>query len=164
MSIHVMSWVAAQEIKPSQTKFVLFALADFCNDQGLAWPSVETICAFTSQDDKTVRKALKNLTDMGFISDTTERAGEKRQIKVWKFNLPDAVILKIKIPKNGYLPKIKGTRPSPKGTRISPQRYPNTGSRTIREPLITNKSEKRTAKPEHIASHLANLKAATNKK
>jgi pyocin large subunit-like protein len=161
MSIQAIAWVFSKEVRPSQAKFVLVALANYCNENCLAWPCVQTICDITSQDDKTVRRALKQLEALGHIKDTGDRVGERKQIKVYKIRLPDAVFLKI--PKYGHLKKSKVPKNGVEGTRLRPRRYPDTGRGTINEPLLTNSEKQRTANAVPISEHLAKLKAATNR-
>src|SRR5688572_24129247 len=77
-----MAFVLSQDIRPSQTKFVLLAIADNANERGIAWPSVDAICAKTSQDRKTVIASLAELERLNLIRDTGERRGSTGQVKV----------------------------------------------------------------------------------
>ena len=84
MSVAAMTWVFSQDVRPSQVKFVLLAIADNANHLGLAWPSLESICSKTSQDRKTVIAALDYLESLNLVRDTKERRGETGQIKVYE--------------------------------------------------------------------------------
>lgn len=88
MSIHALSWAFKIEAMPSSKKFVLVALANFASETGMAYPSVETICRLTCQQDATVRRALDSLVDEKVITDTGKRVGRTQQVKVYR--LPEA--------------------------------------------------------------------------
>lgn len=52
---------------PPVPKFVLISLADQANDQGVCWPSVQTLSDRTCYSDRAVQKALRWLTDQGLL-------------------------------------------------------------------------------------------------
>lgn len=52
---------------PSVPKSVLISLADQANDQGVCWPSVQTIAVRTCYSDRAVQKALRWLEDSGLL-------------------------------------------------------------------------------------------------
>lgn len=56
---------------PMTEKMVLLCLADFANDRGECWPSVDTIAGKCSCSDRTVQKAIKNLRAWGLLKLTT---------------------------------------------------------------------------------------------
>jgi hypothetical protein len=58
---------------PSTQKFVLMALADQANAQGLAWVAISTICEWTCLSERAVRNAIRALEDDGFLSTTSRR-------------------------------------------------------------------------------------------
>lgn len=119
MSIEAMNMAFAMDIKPSSLKFVLVVLGNYANENNLAYPSIPTLAKKTGQDDKTVRKNLQKLIDLGFITDTLHRVGKTKQVVVYHLNL--------NTPKNGTLPKTEGSQ-------ISHERLPKT------EPLNTPKN------------------------
>lgn len=76
MSIKLMSQVWEVQSLSQPRKMLLLAVADFANDEGLSWPSVETLmrkCSFKS--DSGVRRALSELCDDGWLTKTT-RSGK----------------------------------------------------------------------------------------
>jgi DNA-binding transcriptional MocR family regulator len=80
-------WVFQQWGISSAQKFVLLVLAKRAkNEQGESYPSIPSICNDTSLDKKTVIKALKELCDQGFITDTGNRSGLTKQVVVYKVN------------------------------------------------------------------------------
>jgi len=52
---------------PSTEKMVLMCLCDHANDDGVCWPSVETLCRKTSKGERTVQAALKWLHDHSYF-------------------------------------------------------------------------------------------------
>ena len=117
MSIQAIAWVFSQDIHPSPSKFVMVALANFLQEDGTAWCAISTIADITSQDRKTVIRALDDLERQGRITDSGQRKGFTGQIKVYQVTVPDAVLLKMP----------KQSRSSRKEYRISHQRVPYTG-------------------------------------
>lgn len=76
MSIKLMSQVWEVQSLTQPRKMLLLAVADFSNDEGLSWPSVETLmrkCSFKS--DSGVRRALSELCDDGWLSKSS-RSGK----------------------------------------------------------------------------------------
>ena len=67
MSIRIMTNVwEHQGISPTQ-KLVLLALADWANDEGLCWPSIERLCGKSSLSRRAVQSAIKTLCEMGLL-------------------------------------------------------------------------------------------------
>jgi len=52
----------------SAEKFVLVALADTANDEGLAWPSLRFLTLKTGLSESTVRRTFATLEALGYIS------------------------------------------------------------------------------------------------
>lgn len=55
-----------QGITPTQ-KLVLLALADWANDDGLCWPSIEKLCNKSSLSRRAVQSSIKTLCEMGLL-------------------------------------------------------------------------------------------------
>lgn len=72
MSLEAINNVRQMDIRPCGRKFVAMALADYADENGSCYPSVETLARYTSQGEKTVRDHLKALEEMGFL--TRERS------------------------------------------------------------------------------------------
>ena len=106
MSVEAMNTAFSMDIKPSSLKFVLVVLGNYANENDLAYPSIPTLARKTGQDDKTVRKNLAKLVEMGLIIDTGHKVGKTKQVVVYRLNLNP--------PKNGTLPKTEGSQISPK--------------------------------------------------
>lgn len=76
MSIKLMSQIWEVQSLSQPRKMLLLAVADFANDEGLSWSSVETLmrkCSFKS--DSGVRRALSELCDDVWLTKTT-RSGK----------------------------------------------------------------------------------------
>ena len=67
MSIKFMSliWDAGPEAQSD--RFVMLALADFSNDQGECWPSIEGIRKKTCMSERGVQAVLRRLRDAGWV-------------------------------------------------------------------------------------------------
>lgn len=67
MSIALMT-EAWKSSLPMTEKMVLLCLADFANDRGECWPSIDTIAAKCSCSDRTVQKAIRSLKEWGILT------------------------------------------------------------------------------------------------
>lgn len=67
MSIKFMTAVWEREDLASTQKLVLLALADWANDEGLCWPSINRLALKASLTTRGVQKAIRSLEDAGFI-------------------------------------------------------------------------------------------------
>lgn len=65
MSIRVMSHVWEHSDARLGARLVLLAIADFANDTGMAWPSVETLAAKSRISPRQVQRILRQLVDSG---------------------------------------------------------------------------------------------------
>ena len=106
------------DISKSSVKFVLVTLADYANDSGEAYPSIERICKQTALNRKTVLAAFKTLVEDGFISDSGGRKGQTKSVKIWKLSIYSGAkngttkqAQKRSRPKNGAVPKTDMSKP-----------------------------------------------------
>jgi DNA-binding transcriptional regulator YhcF (GntR family) len=67
MSIHYISQAWKTPVADAKAKLVLLKLADNANDQGVAWPHIETIAAETGLSRSSVFKALNELEESGIV-------------------------------------------------------------------------------------------------
>jgi hypothetical protein len=67
MSVRVMAAVWALDI-PGTEKLVLLALADWANDEGRCWPSMQQLATKSGLTDRAVRGIIGRLVDRGFVS------------------------------------------------------------------------------------------------
>lgn len=67
MSIKLMTAVWDREDLSSTQKLVLLSLADWANDDGLCWPSINRLAIKTSMAGRSVQRIIRDLESMGFI-------------------------------------------------------------------------------------------------
>lgn len=68
MSNDVLNWAKRITVGGQTRKAVLLLLADHADDKGRAWPSQGTVAAILEMSERTVRGAIKDLTDAGIIA------------------------------------------------------------------------------------------------
>lgn len=67
MSIRIMTNVwERSDINPTQ-KLVLLALADWANDEGLCWPSINRLASKTGIAGRSVQRVIRQLEDLGLV-------------------------------------------------------------------------------------------------
>lgn len=94
MSIEAVSWVFKLEIARSSEKFVMVCLANYADERGICYPSVQTICLDTGLDRKTVISSLKRLCENGLLRDTGQRIGRTSAVPVYQLvGMPSASIV-----------------------------------------------------------------------
>ncbi|KQN56748.1 conserved phage C-terminal domain-containing protein [Erwinia sp. Leaf53] len=90
MSVKLSSYVwdgcAASGIKDTKL-LVMVRLADWCNDDGVCWPSVETISRQTGAGISTVRTAIGELEKLGWLSRKQRRIGNRNASNVYHLNV-----------------------------------------------------------------------------
>lgn len=67
MSVRALSWSFALLLPDMAAKAVLHALADHADDAGRCWPSVKRIAQWAGCNEKTARKALQRVVEMGAV-------------------------------------------------------------------------------------------------
>lgn len=68
MSILIMSRVWANSASTGSARLVLLAIADFADDNGRAYPAVETLAEKARISERTAHYALKELVELGELS------------------------------------------------------------------------------------------------
>ena len=68
MSIRVMSMIWSIESLSPVEKLALLALADWANDDGHAWPSINQIAKKTGCGHRTIQRAFRNAEETGLLS------------------------------------------------------------------------------------------------
>lgn len=68
MSVRAQALVWQADIKDSTKKFILIKLADYADDEGVCWPSVESICRYTGLSERQVRKDISEMVRDGWIN------------------------------------------------------------------------------------------------
>lgn len=67
MSVHAIAWALDRDVSATGAKFVLVALANYADENGIAYPSQARLAKLTSQSERAVRGHLATLEKQGFI-------------------------------------------------------------------------------------------------
>jgi len=67
MSVKIMSYVWEVPLFKGSDKLVMLCLADFSNDEGCCWPSIETISRKSGISVSTVKSSIKNLVNANWL-------------------------------------------------------------------------------------------------
>jgi hypothetical protein len=78
VSFRYINWVTQQpsDRTPSQ-QVVLLVLADMANDEGFAWPGVNTLAARTKLHVRTIQRAVVGLVHRGDVAEVRRQAGPR---------------------------------------------------------------------------------------
>ncbi|SVW93721.1 replication protein [Klebsiella pneumoniae] len=86
MSRAATDWAWGLEIKASQ-KLLMLSLADRADELHCCYPSIQRLVKDTGMDRKTIGKWINQMIEDGFISDTGERKGKTKQVRVLRLNI-----------------------------------------------------------------------------
>lgn len=76
MSIQAVNWAIEQRVGDPTLKILLLAICNYTNENDECWPSQAVLARDSEVSDRTIRRALKKLVDLGFIeTQSRERAG-----------------------------------------------------------------------------------------
>ena len=135
MSIRIMSAVWERDDLTSTQKLVLLALADWANDEGLCWPSIEQLIKKSSLKKRAVQITIRSLEESGFVY-REERVGKGN--RYW-----------IKIPVHNMHPCTKDTPPV---HEMHPTHAPDAPNTSKTHQLTTNSNI--PAKPEGVSDEV----------
>lgn len=112
MSIRFLTWAFHLRLPDMAAKGVLNALADHADESGRSWPSVARLALYTGCDEKTARRALARLVDIGLV-ERSARPG-KSDIFILKMDVDPSQIqpLPISTPPNVTTPNEAPTPPN----------------------------------------------------
>lgn len=82
MSIDATNWAWNAPVKTSPQRVILLSLADRAGEDHKCYPSNKRIAKDTVLNIKTVQKVVNELIELGLISDTGERKGHTKQVRV----------------------------------------------------------------------------------
>lgn len=135
VSVYALSACWLIELPPTQ-KLVLIALADQANDKGECWPGATSISKRTGLSDRTIRRAMRDLEDAGYLR-TRFRSGHSSMFTVPLIHTPD----RVSAPTPDSLSGTPDTVSPPPRTLCPPE--------PSFEPSLTKSREKsRSAKPD----------------
>lgn len=121
MSFKAMAYATEQEITTtSPQSHLLLILASYANEFNECYPSITTMINKTRLSDKTVRKSLKDLIDLGLVVDTGKTS--RFSTKIYKLILKD----------NKETTPSKSTTPS----KITTRKNSDTPSKFTTTPLV----------------------------
>ena len=146
MSFEALAWATKQNIGSASDKLILLAYADRHNEEtGCAYPSIAALCEFSSLNRKTVISSVARLEAAGILSDTGERRGETKQIKVYRVNI-------------GTVPKSERSR-----KRNSTEKVVKQSQKRDTEPVRTYISSEANASSEKRARADGEIEAVVSK-
>ncbi|MCN6536656.1 DnaT-like ssDNA-binding domain-containing protein [Escherichia coli] len=110
MSRHATDWAWETDPGSSSLKLILLSMADRADEYNLCYPSIERLVKDTCLNKKTVQAGLISLMKMGLISDTGERKGATKRVRVFSLNITKNGNIKGNReggnePENGNIPK-----------------------------------------------------------
>ena len=115
MSIEQLNNAFKCDVKKSSLKFILVALADYANEEGEAYPSIQTLTCKTALHYKTINAGLLELESLGYIERTGRKVGRTSGVTVWKVTIQHPQ----KVPSLISTPKKVGIK-HPQKVRIEP--------------------------------------------
>lgn len=86
LSSYVWDGCAASGMKLSSVA-IMARLADFSSDEGVCWPSIETIARQLGAGPSTVRTAIARLEKDGWLSRTQRRQGNRNASNIYQLNV-----------------------------------------------------------------------------
>jgi len=89
MSIKIMSAVWENGPRGSAETMVLLAIADYCNDEGECWPSVQSIATKARMTERGVQKITARLVETGWLE--IEAGGGRRNCNLYRIKTPNRV-------------------------------------------------------------------------
>ena len=84
MSLEAIRYVLSMDVAKSTDKFVLFCIANYADERGFAYPSIERLVRDTSQNRKTVMKSVASLIESGLLADTGKRVGSTGRVPIYE--------------------------------------------------------------------------------
>jgi hypothetical protein len=137
MSFDALAWAAKQRTGSSGTKLVLMGLAECAGRKdGLAFPCIAELVEFSALNRKSVIANLDALEGAGFITDTGDRVGRTKQVKVYRLNLET-------VPK---------TEPSQnRNSSVFSVNSPKNGTRNKSEPVISSEAKASSPRAKFVA-------------
>ncbi|MFS8283307.1 DnaT-like ssDNA-binding domain-containing protein [Escherichia coli] len=144
MSRHATEWAWKTNPGSSSLKLILLSMADRADEYNLCYPSIERLVVDTSLNKKTVQAGLISLISLGLISDTGERKGATRRVRVFSLNIPKNG----NVPEKGNIPK-NGKLNDPKNGKLND---PKNGMQNLSVNQSYNQKKKSTAKTGNYMS------------
>ncbi|EBB4095243.1 hypothetical protein CGF73_07105 [Salmonella enterica] len=139
-------------------KLLMLSLADRADEMHCCYPSIQRLVKDTGMDRKTIGKWINQMMEDGLISDTGERKGRTKQIRVLQLNIGIEQTQKRDSPKNGTCTK-NGHETIPNlDKKRSQKRDTESVNEPVNEPLNTQAAKAACAigvNDNHIAGRYA---------
>lgn len=130
MSRAATDWAWSLELKASQ-KLLMLSLADRADESHCCYPSIQRLVKDTGMDRKTIGKWVGQMIDDGLITDTGERKGKTKQVRVLRLNIEVKEYQKRNSTENGNNPKfVHETSPN-----LDAKRSQNWDTESVIEPV-----------------------------
>ncbi|EIZ5225718.1 helix-turn-helix domain-containing protein [Salmonella enterica] len=157
MSRAATDWAWNLELS-SAPKLLMLSLADRADEMHCCYPSIQRLVKDTGMDRKTIGKWINQMMEDGLISDTGERKGRTKQIRVLQLNIGIEQAQKRNSPKNGTCTK-NGHETIPNlDAKRSQKRDTESVIEPVNEPLNTQAAKAACAigvNDHHIAGRYA---------
>ncbi|APG50281.1 helix-turn-helix domain-containing protein [Providencia stuartii] len=150
MSRAATDWAWSLDLKAPQ-KILILSLADRADEYHCCYPSIQRLVKDTGLDKKTISKWINLMIEDGLISDTGERKGPTKRVRVLRLNIDAEYTQKRDDTEKGNIPK-NGSLNAPKNGSLN---VPKNGSQN--QSLETNNESKKKgfdAKKESIPDWL----------
>jgi hypothetical protein len=72
-NLEALAWAESQRIKDASLRLLLMAIAGFADVEGRCWPSQAALASIMQQCDRTVRRKVKKLEELGLIEVSARR-------------------------------------------------------------------------------------------
>lgn len=154
MSIEVMSWAWKTNLK-STLKLTLLALADYSNDDGLCWPSIDAMVKKSSLTRSSLIANVQKLCCLGIIEKKKRYENGRRSSNQYRLKIelsPESIRIDSGRPKSIRMESIRMENQS-----VSPE----SGHTTIYKPSLTNN---RTVNNMRAQEHKHKKKCAVKNK
>ncbi len=128
MSGEVVSWAMKQRTGSPAAKLILVKIADNAGEEGIGWPSIETMVLHTELGQSTVYKHLAALKKLGLLHEVDCQfegytlPGFQLHIPGWETVIPRRGKMKKAIPRDGKFSPAGGKFHSADGKNIPPGR------------------------------------------
>ena len=130
MSIKAVSWAIEVRVGDPTLKVLLIAIANYADENNRAWPSQKRLAYDTEVSERTIRRKMNELQDLGLIS-IEERRRPSGEVATSVVTLnTSGQSGRLSQPADKIDPTIGQKRGSPSATKVSASNEP---SRTIKE-------------------------------
>ncbi|HER1245381.1 TPA: helix-turn-helix domain-containing protein [Salmonella enterica subsp. salamae serovar 48:z:e,n,x,z15] len=157
MSRAATDWAWSLELKASQ-KLLMLSLADRADESHCCYPSIQRLVKDTGMDKKTISKWVGQMIDDGLITDTGERKGKTKQVRVLRLNIDGKENQKRNDTENGKHPNFGQESIPNLDFKASQKRVTESVIEPVKEPL--ERKRKPSSMPEGFSPSASHQKMA----